>query len=84
MDHQHVQHGVAVGVLAIGVSSLGQKQTHTLLLTQTGSEAQWVLTPVHVPVGKSGGVTVGKHPSTRTCCEKCGSYSGCSTQYTYL
>ena len=83
MDHQHVQHGVAVGVLAIGVSSLGQKQTHTLLLTQTGSEAQWVLTPVHVPVGKCEELQWVFTPAHVPVVKSEG-VRGYSPQYTYL
>lgn len=50
VDDKHVQHGVAVGVLLVGVGAARQDQPVALLLAEAGREAERILAPVHVAI----------------------------------
>jgi hypothetical protein len=63
MNDKHVHDRVAIGVLKVGVGALGDEQTHTLFLAQTGCKTEWVFPPVHISVKKKNTHT---HTHTHT------------------
>ena len=50
INDEHVEHGVAVRVLLVGICASGEYQPVAFFLAQAGCEAQWILAPVHVTV----------------------------------
>lgn len=50
VNDEHVEDGVAVGVLVVGVGVPGQNQPVAFLLAEAGGETERVLAPVHVAV----------------------------------
>lgn len=53
VDGADVEHGVAVGVLPVGVGAVRAEQSEAVDLREAGREGQWVLAPVQVPAAEA-------------------------------